>query len=341
MAPAQRAVNDRFEVSEMVDALRQFARLKDCPFDWELASYSKTKRSQGPDREGLVFYAPLLREILRFAPGCFPNFSLLREVFIMLDEEYKVMDVGLVSARKPRLDWASEAADAVRRAMKHLLEIKRSKTTFLAPVLIELIGLVEDGAGRKHVVSDSDGVQPKARALAPQRSDASSVPSVQFCGAFCKCSDCQPEPTTWDVSSASPASPPGASSPKSTCSLTSLAAKQNKDSVSSARGGQKRGAEAAKGAIGDDRRSESVAKRPAAKTMKRPAQTGSYRVVNRATPVERKEAYIMHEGKFVVSLTCKMSPMYASIIEQVRAELESGAPLREQAKGRVSELSSA
>ena len=61
MAPARtsRAVNDDFDVNGMCLALREFANRKDLSWDWEFSEYQKTRRSQVPDRSGLIAYSEL------------------------------------------------------------------------------------------------------------------------------------------------------------------------------------------------------------------------------------------------------------------------------------------
>ena len=64
-----RSATDRFDVVKMYECLCEYARVKDLGWDFEMAAYSKTKRSQGPDREGLQHYHVLLGQIVRFSPN--------------------------------------------------------------------------------------------------------------------------------------------------------------------------------------------------------------------------------------------------------------------------------
>ena len=75
MAKRSRTSNDLFSVKDMVNDFRQYARLKDPPFDWECADYSKSRRSQAPDREGWHLGVPSfkIQNILTIF-----NFTLLK-----------------------------------------------------------------------------------------------------------------------------------------------------------------------------------------------------------------------------------------------------------------------
>jgi len=350
-----RSCNDRFDVNVMADALTSFARVKDCPFDWELASYSKTKRSQGPDREGLVMYAPLLRKVLSVAPGGFPSFSLLREALVLLDEKFDIMDPRLRAAKKVRADWASDSADAVRRALRHVVEIKRWKSPFMAPAVGELVELVKDGAGRKSAMDGAPGelaspMPPPASSFGRQQRALSvhvSDESVQFCSALCKCPDCKPVPDLVDLQSPARSSPPG--SPNSARSVTSMVAAGSAEIVDPARGGHKRAAVQMASCIGKGHAAKRPAAAPPAKkhpaasppAMKRPAASHicQFKVVRRDNPEERKQAYIMNGKKYVIGLTHRVCNNYLQVIEQVRDELENAAIVgNEAAKRRVSEL---
>ena len=256
MMRSPRSGTDKFSVTDMVEALTPLANMKKCPIDWELGRYTKTKRSQGPDRDGLCFYSPLLSQILRFAPGCYPSVVLLREVFLILDNDMGIMSAELRAANKNRNDWAAESADAVRRALKHLLEIKRSQTPFLVPMLKALVDRVHafpilGGAEAVLVDSEKDVAPvpqapqlvpdlpppvvppPAPRVLQSSVSDVSSG-SVEICAAICGCATCKASrDEVVDLQSPSPASP-AVGSPRSE---TSLAAEENQESTDPSRGG--------------------------------------------------------------------------------------------------------
>jgi len=299
-----------------VQDLLPFARLRDCPFDWELSEYSKTRRAQAADRTGLVRYADPLKVVLHRAPGGFPNHKLLVAVWMSLHKAHGIMDSNF--GKKPVLDWAGECADMVRLCCRHLVELKRSKTTLLATDLKELVSLVKDGEGGEASSSSMVAAEPnrppvRKRVLAPQ----ASCSSVEFCGAKCNCEKCKP---LFDVISSDADEPSGSEScGESVRSDTSLAAAQNKQSVPAARGGQRKAAEAVRKGT----------KRPLAPPplldAEQPAAVANVKVVNRNTPPEKREAYILSDGHYVCTLRQSRCPKYKEIIEQVAVEMRSGA----------------
>ena len=70
---AKRSANDHLDTDQLVADLVPFATLKTWALDWEFDGYSKNKRSQGPDREGLEKYLmvyaisrqPILRPVVK------------------------------------------------------------------------------------------------------------------------------------------------------------------------------------------------------------------------------------------------------------------------------------
>ena len=202
-----RARTDKFDGAALAEALKKFARLKDLEWDWEIRRYSKTRRSQAPDRRGLEVYSPLLQVILSFSPSGFPNHTILRDVWLELEDQYGVRDK---SCTLRLADWANLSADAVRRATKHVVDLRRSGTQFLTPSVQALVDLIQDqesasAAGEASTMSVSDPPIQR-RQLAVNISDE----SVVFCAAHCHCLVC--EPVVAVPSDPEPSSSPGGES---------------------------------------------------------------------------------------------------------------------------------
>ena len=328
----RRAQTDRFDGTELEEALKAYARIKDNTFDWEMGAYAKTRRSQSPDRAGLEKYAPLLSTILSFAPGGFPNHGLLRDVLISLDSTYIIRSKD-VPATKSRMDWANDVADTIRLATRHIVDLKKSGTSYLPPILRDLVGLVKlDADPDMHappipiswqMPEPAAALPPPPRRLAAKTSNASIASSVIFCGVRCRCPLCTPAE---DIDS-------------SQGSATSMAAAQAEPVVAS-RGGQKR---LAREMRGND--AEPVMQKPAGLIYKKPAAANlskkpanAFKVVHRKSPEARAEAYIMHNNKFLTGMTRAKSESYHTAVLQVAAELESGALLPDAARQRIYDL---
>ena len=128
-----RSSTTKFPVADLVETLSVHAQLKHCGFDFELSNYSKTRRSQGPDRAGLLHYHILLQGVLKHAPNGFPNHMILKETWLALNKKYDIMDQHLKLSGMALPAWADSCADSVCRACRHVVDLSRSGTDFLHP----------------------------------------------------------------------------------------------------------------------------------------------------------------------------------------------------------------
>ena len=348
----RRAPTDRFDGRALHDALVPFARVKTPGFDWEVNSYLKTKRSQAPDREGLQRSAPLLEVTLAFCPHGYPKHGLLRDVLAGLDVSYNIRSPQ-VPTFKSRSDWANDAADAIRLATKHVVDLKKSGTTYLPPTLQSLVSkiTVDETATFAPRIPFSWAELPvapatsdplplpmpqasRARQLRAQDSCASSAAPVVFCSAACKCPECR-------VSQPMPAD-----SPRSATSMLAQAS----NPVSAARGGQKkralgqpRAAKKPAADIPDAIVTASISKKPSVVVSKKPAAAAPAdptccHLVHRQHPPTRVEAYVMYAGKFLCGITRRASPKYYEATAKVVQELSDGVLRPESARERLREL---
>ena len=273
--------NDRFDPEALTDALKPVAMLKKTQCDFEFEEYGKTRRSQGPDRDGLEYYAPLLKILLMFAPRSLPLKALVKIVWLQLEEEYEIKSKR--HENKTTADWVDTCVDRVCTACSHLRALVQSRTIYVSSKLKSLMALVDIGDGvcsttiasatpsattiaspsARTTITSPTPTTPASlrRSLQVQLSDASSC---AICSIDCKCEDCnKPEL----VSLISPNSSPAKSD-------TSKAAEENAHAVPAARGGQKRAATAAKEAAKDAEpvaKQTKVAKSSRSKVERKPA----------------------------------------------------------------------
>jgi hypothetical protein len=319
---------DNFEVDFMVEQLEPYARLKDCPFDWELAHYAKSRRTQSADRDGLMLYHILLAIVLTLAPFGYPSLGLLKIVWGELQRKFKIMSRELTAVYDGKLDsWASLCCERVRLACRHVVDLKRSKTTWVGKEVKSLLDLV-------HLRDvQSPDVLPPAVPIATRRSIAkipsspgASSSSVICCSFKCQCDDCKLAPSVVSCDSKDEGN-------ESSCDSAERAALANTEFVPAQRGGQKRAARAE----GDDDKEDAkpVKRRPAA-AKKKPATAEpeekpaaqdkpmSLKIVMRNNPVEKRESYIMMDGKFLLSCRETASAAYKTIIEKLAEEIRDG-----------------
>ena len=131
----RRAPSCRFDSEALFHALSHHARLKDLKWDFEMSRYNKPKRSQAPDRQGLITYYTLLSTILSYSPSGFPNFTSLKDVILQLNAKYRVRSPDVLASKSDAC-WAEDCANSMRVALKHVVDLKRSRTQFLVPALM-------------------------------------------------------------------------------------------------------------------------------------------------------------------------------------------------------------
>lgn len=301
----RRRCNDTVDVPRLCAALTPFARLKDNSFDWEIAQYSKERRSQGPCRDGLLHYKALLMTILDFAPGGLPNMSQLRETWLWLDRRFGIMHED---ERKTRVDpgaWAEAAVDKVRVMLKHAVDLKTSGTGFVNPDLQEVLAKIQDpgtspapassASGTSPLVSAAAAAGPPPTPVARQLHAHPSDASVVLCGFQCMCSRCK-EPVVVEVLD-------------SQASSTSAVAEANEETAPCGRGIVK-----------------ALCKKPAAASHKRPAQALGDDAL-RVSLVRRysgsPEAYIMVQGKSWGGLRLTKHPRALEFVEALQEKVVS------------------
>ena len=300
-----RTRNDPIDLVNFCDGLAELAKLRTPGFDWDLRAYGKSRRSQGPDRDGLMYYERLLEQVLRFAPRGFPSHVQLREAWMWLQKEHHVMACDVASSIE---SWADKAAETIRLMLKHLVDIRRSGTPYLSPGLAKLVGMISDDSGSSAAVAPQPAPALAAPPPAPEPlpladtgrrqlvAHDSTGSSVQFCGLKCRCSDCRAMEAPEDIDSA--------------------------DSVSEDAKGVVESVPAARGAVRE------VLKRPGA-MIKRPAGADSPRPGPRVSVARRLkgpylEAYIVLDNKFFVSQSFKKRIDYLTHIDKLAAMLRAG-----------------
>ena len=132
MGRAYGTINDRFCPEKLEDALKPLANMVKRPCDLELEKYEKTKRTQGPDRDGLVEYYPVLSIILQFAPRGLPQKSLLEIVIVNLQNLYGIMAEASQATYKGHYeDWVDKVTSKICIACRHVRDLAMSGTTYV------------------------------------------------------------------------------------------------------------------------------------------------------------------------------------------------------------------
>jgi hypothetical protein len=339
-----RTSNDIFCPVALFEALKVFAMLKKLAWDWEFLNYAKSRRSQGPDREGLEYYFEVLQAVLKFAPGAFPSLALLRLTWAQLHDNFDVMaDEVKAKYKKSGVQaWATDAGDKMRIMCSHLVDLKKSGSTFLSPKLQALVALIKLPS-EVELEPPGEIQVPKSTPARILRREASE--SVEIIRISCQCEECLAKAPPIDADEEAPA-PTAATSCgcaagigaeaedkplDSDHSSTSRAAMQNTKHVAAKRGGHKSQVEALKKSAAEQpekAKPSSTATKAARKTKggheKADDAAGVLKVsLNARNTHNRKESIVMVNGKYVAQCSEKQSPRYKDIMKQVKEELEN------------------
>ena len=181
--------NDVVDCEALAQALEPMTKLCKVGFDWNIMAYGKHRRSQGSDLQGLQTYKPLTKMLATFAPKSFPPLVTLRSVCCELDRKHNLKPQDGQSQEV----WASGCADRLRFMMKHLVDIKKSSSSWLKIGLEDVLALLDTEEPSKLLLPSSRPPWPPqprpSRMLRLSKSDASSC-SVQVCGIVCNCPEC-------------------------------------------------------------------------------------------------------------------------------------------------------
>lgn len=358
MAPKKpRSANDFFNVAELCEKLAVLARLKFPGFDWEMEAYCKSRRGQGPDREGLAQYFQILKAVLEVAPTGLPGHMRLREVWLWLEKEYKVMAPDVRSRGKAVPIWASECADKVRIMLSHLDDLRDSGSSYCCPEVLQLVKMLKPRVPKETsspgapflpltASSSKSSVAPPPPPPPPpfpaplpvrprelQRGDSDG--SVHLVSAFCKCGACR-DGTVSEVDLLTQ---------ESTKSFASEEANAVAESVPAGRGAVKRLLADQKDAETDDKDAGGAAppkRRICSKTKGTPSEEQKVglkvKLVPRHTP-GKEEAYVLVDGKYWCGCSKKASPDYSRIVEAVADRIRAGeVTTKEAAKKAMQDL---
>ena len=293
MSPrAFRTPTDRVDCDALLRSLSPAAEFKQAPWDWSILAYQKARRSQGPDLHSLrETYYDLLDKLLDVAPGGFPPLVSLRQVWMGLHREHGIQPKPDIQSLHT---WANESADRCRLMMRHLVEIKRSGSSWMKVGLGPLLAKIQ----LPERDDTCDRPPTKARKLTKTVSAASSN-SVVVCATNCQCPQCRKAEDIAD-------------------SDDSL------DSVSAEARGSMDLAPARPGAVA----------RMLAKPRVEPRVGAPFKVVLRHKPETRKGGYILMHGKHLHALTCNDNPDARDVLKTMASHLndECADISREEAK---------
>ena len=100
--------------------------------DWSFAGYSKDRKSQGPDLEGLEAFALILGIFLQLAPNAVANFkSIERGLLALMLQVPQIVPPGANAD-----DHAIEAASKIQLMLQHLRQMRDNRKTPLASAAV-------------------------------------------------------------------------------------------------------------------------------------------------------------------------------------------------------------
>ena len=92
MPPAKkpRTCSTNFDPDDLLQLWKPLAELKDAGFSWMGNDYDKSKRTQGPDREGLQTYAVALEKLMQVVNGGIPRHTPIKLTLAALHDKYGI-----------------------------------------------------------------------------------------------------------------------------------------------------------------------------------------------------------------------------------------------------------
>ena len=310
-------------------------------------------------------YYQLLKVILTYAPGGYPALALLRGVWLLLQDRWKIMgSIHMKLYEKKPMAWAEMCADKIRVCCKHVLNLASMKSPYMTERLQSLIALVNPTKPKPISTTRSPkstmdiDIKPNLR-MRPHLARHPSESSCIICSSSCRCPECTTMVPPIQIDGDQdeepiPVSDKGAArdDDSATLSETDVQAKKLKHNVPPQKGGHKKMADDAAGVM--KKPAGEVMKKPVGKAAtskpvvcevlkKRPASKSAkqMRVVRRLKPVGKAQTYILDAGgRFLVGCSVSRSSSHKKLITEIASELKIKTLTSEKAacKARLEEL---
>ena len=86
----------------------------------------------------------MLKFILIACPSGRPSLVRLREVWLYLNNQFKIMSPDLQKIAKDTVSWSDEAVHRIKIMLRHVQDLRASHSTFISPGIQELVSMIDD-----------------------------------------------------------------------------------------------------------------------------------------------------------------------------------------------------
>ena len=108
-----RVHTSKFAIDEAIDRFADLACRTDHAWSWDGTSYPKTKRSDGPNVEGLAMHNEPLKILLQLAPNGYPDPYRLRDLLMKMHSLFNIFAECHTEGHLSPSSRAAFAADSV------------------------------------------------------------------------------------------------------------------------------------------------------------------------------------------------------------------------------------
>lgn len=318
-----RTLTTNFDPADLYAEWKPLAELKQPGFSWAGDDYEKTRRSQGPDRDGLKLYAKPLAGLLKVAPSCYPRHLPLRDVLVLMQDKHMILDPKVLV--KP--GWADKGADKWSIMMKHLLDESKLKKRTGHVEFDDLLDKVRELCARakgslmwQRCGGPLITLNPSEVSDVAKVPDPSEVSDVEIVSFTCVCPECKKSEGAQHVPSEAEDGDVESESSQAAAAQTPMdpAKGAHKKAISSAKEKKPPCAESLKPKTAKDKKAaHSIEKPPCAGSMKQKVQ-----MVERKKG--KKECYLMVDGHHWVGANEKQTTAYKQVVTDIKHALEQG-----------------
>ena len=173
-----RVHTSKFAINEAIDRFADLACRTDHVWSWDGTSYPKTKRSDGPNVEGLAMHNEPLKILLQLAPNGYPDPYRLRDLLMKMHSLFNIFAECHTEGYLSPSSRAALAADRWCTQCRHLIMLKRCGQDYDNPLIKDLLATARLASADQRL-AEAPAPAELAAALAPAEPAEGPPPSAE------------------------------------------------------------------------------------------------------------------------------------------------------------------